>query len=428
LIIGAVLAFLIFLTPFILTILLIQIIAPSQQQASTMGLPPDLVSMYQEVGKQFNIPWNLLAAVYQLNHPALPTGRSASGQFEGAIQAAASQYRVDPALIEAVIQQESGWNPRAVSSAGARGLMQLMPENCRQNGLDPDTTCFNPYQNIMAGTRELAGYLQKYHNNLTLALAAFNAGPGNVDKYHGVPPFPETRKYVENVPSLYQEFKSGGAPINLNAVKQDVTTIAQNLSRLLNGIQSSACDQQLKNHPSMFGKLACALYAMKPDWSFVDQVEATALTYEPADSSPANPHLKSTNSNMKNTGGLFPWPCEGTITSGFGMRWGKMHKGVDIANSLGTPIYAVADGVVTVAKADPGGFGFYIVIDHGNGISTLYGHIYPETVKVKVGQHVKKGQLIAAIGSNGHSTGPHLHFEVHINDSPVDPMQYLMKR
>jgi murein DD-endopeptidase MepM/ murein hydrolase activator NlpD len=178
----------------------------------------------------------------------------------------------------------------------------------------------------------------------------------------------------------------------------------------------------------MFGKLACALYAMKLDWSFVDQVEATALTYEPADSSPANPHLKSTNSNMKNTGGLFPWPCEGTITSGFGMRWGKMHKGVDIANSLGTPIYAVADGVVTVAKADPGGFGFYIVIDHGNGISTLYGHIYPETVKVKVGQHVKKGQLIAAIGSNGHSTGPHLHFEVHINDSPVDPMQYLMKR
>jgi murein DD-endopeptidase MepM/ murein hydrolase activator NlpD len=234
---------------------------------------------------------------------------------------------------------------------------------------------------------------------------------------------------VENVPSLYQEFKSGGAPINLNAVKQDVTTIAQNLSRLLNGIQSSACDQQLKNHPSMFGKLACALYAMKPDWSFVEQAEATALNYEPADLAPAsNSNLMGTNSNMKNTGGLFPWPCEGTITSGFGMRWGKMHKGVDIANSLGTPIYAVADGVVTVAKADPGGFGFYIVIDHGNGISTLYGHIYPETVKVKVGQHVKKGQLIAAIGSNGHSTGPHLHFEVHINDSPVDPMQYLMKR
>jgi hypothetical protein len=202
LIIGAVLAFLIFLTPVLLTILMIQIIAPSQQQSSTMGLPPELVAMYQEVGKAYNIPWNLLAAVYQLNHQTLPTGRSASGQFEGAIQAAASQYRVDPALIEAVIQQESGWNPRAVSSAGARGLMQLMPESCRQNGLDPNTTCFNPYQNIMAGTRELAEYLQKYHNNLVFALAAYNAGPGNVDKYHGVPPFPETQKYVINVPSL----------------------------------------------------------------------------------------------------------------------------------------------------------------------------------------------------------------------------------
>jgi murein DD-endopeptidase MepM/ murein hydrolase activator NlpD len=190
----------------------------------------------------------------------------------------------------------------------------------------------------------------------------------------------------------------------------------------LNSTQSSSCDQQLKSHPSKFGKLACALYAMKPDWSFGEQVEAAALTYEPANSG------MTFYSNMKNTGGLFPWPCEGDVSSGFGMRWGKMHKGVDIANSLGTPIYAVADGVVTVAKADPGGFGFFIVIDHGNGISTLYGHIYPETVKVKVGQHVKKGQLIAAIGSNGHSTGPHLHFEVHVNDTPVDPVHYLMKR
>jgi murein DD-endopeptidase MepM/ murein hydrolase activator NlpD len=134
------------------------------------------------------------------------------------------------------------------------------------------------------------------------------------------------------------------------------------------------------------------------------------------------------NSNMKNTGGRFPWPCEGRITSGFGMRWGRMHKGVDIANLSGTPIYSVADGVVTVAKTDPGGFGFYIVIDHGRGISTLYAHMYPSTVKVQVGQQVKKGQLIAEIGSNGHSTGSHLHFEVHVNNKPVDPMSFLMKR
>jgi murein DD-endopeptidase MepM/ murein hydrolase activator NlpD len=151
------------------------------------------------------------------------------------------------------------------------------------------------------------------------------------------------------------------------------------------------------------------------------QAEAAALSY-------GSEATTTINTNMKNTGGRFPWPCEGRITSGFGMRWGHMHKGVDIANSSGTPIYSVADGVVTVAKQDPGGFGFYLVIDHGRGISTLYGHMYPSTVKVQVGQQVKKGQLIAEIGSNGNATDPHLHFEVHVNNNPVDPMSFLLKR
>lgn len=423
---SVVIGFLLFLVPFVLASMIFQSMLPSieqQQQGKQAGLDPQLMAIYQEIGTKYQIPWPLLAALHQLNMPALPTGKSASGQFEAEIQAASLRYGVDPALIKAIIQQESGWNPRSTSSAGARGLMQLMPENCRQNGLDPNTTCYNPYQNIMAGTREIASYLQKYKNNLALALAAYNAGPGNVDKYHGVPPFKETQQYVKNVPALYQQFKGGGVPLNLVAIRQQVESIAQNLAKLRDYVQQSpsTCNQQLKTHHSVFGTLSCALYAMKSDWSFVDQVEAAALSYGP---DAAN----TFTTKMKSTGGILPWPCEGQVTSPFGRRWGRMHKGIDIGNSLGTPIYSVADGVVTVAKTDPGGFGFYVVIDHGGGISTLYGHMYPNTVKVQVGQQVKKGQMIAEMGSNGHSTGPHLHFEVHVNNNPVNPLSFLMKR
>ena len=100
------------------------------------------------------------------------------------------------ALVKAVIQTESGGNPRSVSGAGAMGLMQLMPENVKEAGIsDP----FDPEQNIAAGTKQLAGLLSQYHGDLDLALAGYNAGPGNVRKYGGVPPFTETRNYIQRV-------------------------------------------------------------------------------------------------------------------------------------------------------------------------------------------------------------------------------------
>ncbi|MGH3071263.1 MAG: murein hydrolase activator EnvC family protein [Gaiellaceae bacterium] len=118
----------------------------------------------------------------------------------------------------------------------------------------------------------------------------------------------------------------------------------------------------------------------------------------------------------------FIWPVHGILTSGFGWRWGRMHEGIDLAVSNGTPVVSAAAGTVIVAGW-MGGYGNLVVVDHGGGISTAYGH--NTSITVGVGQQVAQGQLIAYSGNTGHSTGPHVHFEVRINGAAVDPMGYL---
>lgn len=108
-------------------------------------------------------------------------------------------------LVKAVIQVESNFNPQAVSRAGALGLMQIMPENLNSFGvLDP----FDPRDNIMGGTWYLKQLLEKYNRNLALTLAAYNAGPGAVDKYKDIPPYPETENYVKRVLSCYHQYRN----------------------------------------------------------------------------------------------------------------------------------------------------------------------------------------------------------------------------
>ena len=119
------------------------------------------------------------------------------------------------------------------------------------------------------------------------------------------------------------------------------------------------------------------------------------------------------------------WPCKGDVSSPYGLRWGgsDFHPGIDIANDMGTPIVATADGVVEVAGWNSGGYGNMVDIDHGNGIMTRYGHA--SQVVVTAGQPVKRGQIIAYMGSTGFSTGPHCHYEVHVNGQVVNPAAYL---
>ena len=118
----------------------------------------------------------------------------------------------------------------------------------------------------------------------------------------------------------------------------------------------------------------------------------------------------------------FIWPVNGPVTSPFGWRWGRMHEGIDIGVAYGTQIHAAASGRVIYAGW-MSGYGNLVAIDHGRGISTAYGH--QSSIAVSNGQIVSQGQTIGYVGCTGHCFGPHLHFEVRINGSPVDPLGYL---
>ncbi len=148
----------------------------------------ELVAHYREAAK---------SAAATSATPPVRTPRA----YAGLIQSAAQRHELDPALLSAVVQHESNFDPHAVSKAGAEGLMQLMPDTARELGVhDP----FDPAQNVDAGASYLRGLIDRYHGRLDLALAAYNAGSGAVDKYGGVPPYPETRAYVQGILGAYR--------------------------------------------------------------------------------------------------------------------------------------------------------------------------------------------------------------------------------
>ena len=118
--------------------------------------------------------------------------------------------------------------------------------------------------------------------------------------------------------------------------------------------------------------------------------------------------------------GAYRWPLDaGIISSEYGQRWGKMHKGLDIAADSGEPVYAVAAGQVIYAGDGLSGYGNVVILKHDNKVTSLYAH--NSALKVKVGDEVKQGDLVALLGSTGHSTGPHVHFEFRDGDTPVNP-------
>lgn len=156
-----------------------------------------------------------------------------------------------------------------------------------------------------------------------------------------------------------------------------------------------------------------------------DLAEVEALAAESAALAAA---IRAAQDQSSSSGGGVPsaagfiWPVDGAVVSGFGMRGGRMHEGIDITAASGTPIRAAAAGTV-IWSGWRGGYGNAVVIDHGDGLATLYAHA--SALLVEVGQFVSQGTTVALVGSTGNSSGPHLHFEVRVNGSAVDPLLYL---
>ena len=173
-------------------------------------------------------------------------------------------------------------------------------------------------------------------------------------------------------------------------------------------------------------KLASARYRKKQDLSSTKQQEQD-LVAEANALAAADARIRSqlagaqSGDTTPSASGLI-WPVNGPVTSPFGYRWGRLHAGIDIGVPNGTPIHAAASGTVVIAGW-VSGYGNYTCIDHGGGLATCYAH--QSSFATSVGAHVSQGQVIGYTGCTGHCFGPHLHFEVRINGTPVDPLGYL---
>jgi len=126
-------------------------------------------------------------------------------QIDALVGTNAGKWGVDPALVKAIIANESGFNANATSKTGAQGLMQLMPGTAAGLGV---TDSYDPAQNVAGGTRYIRGLLDRFHGDVRLAVAAYNAGPGAVEKYNGIPPYAETQNYVQNVLASYDKYRA----------------------------------------------------------------------------------------------------------------------------------------------------------------------------------------------------------------------------
>ena len=153
----------------------------------------------------------------------------------------------------------------------------------------------------------------------------------------------------------------------------------------------------------------------------IDSLQASSAALTARIQAAQAQHSSSGPSSTPSSAGLI-WPAAGSVTSPFGFRWGRMHEGIDIGASYGSAIHAAASGTVIYCGWESG-YGNLTVIDHGGNLATAYGH--QSSIAVTCGQQVSQGQVIGYVGSTGHSTGPHLHFEVRINGAPVDPLGYL---
>ena len=286
-------------------------------------------------------------------------------KYEKEINAAAKKYGLNPWFLAAIIKQESNFNATATSHAGARGLMQLMPATAASLGVVDPT---DPGQNTMGGAKYIKQMLDKYNGDPIMALAAYNAGPRNVAKHGGVPPFKETRDYVVKIPNNFKAYT--GKALTKETAKWQGEMKSGGGGGSLGPIKAGAAK------------------------AFINK-----------------------------------WRISADYPRYPGGAW---HSGIDFARAGnesidGVPLPAFHAGTVTFAGWH-NSYGNYIVIRDKAGNFHYYAHL-KDRPTIKAGQNVKVDQIIGRIGNTGNSTGPHLHYEVrppsNVYKQAMNPRKFL---
>lgn len=222
------------------------------------------------------------------------------------------------------------------------------------------------------------------------------------------------QEFLADVKQLERNYE--GTSLNRDPLQQDENPERENQGKFVSPVESSAND-------SSDNSLATAPIKVEFYNRFLNPSLGETV-------SPKLPPLSSPDQYLPNSPRKFNgyiWPAEGVFTSGYGRRWGRMHRGIDIAAPIGTPIVAAAPGEVLFAGWNNGGYGNLVKLRHPDGSLTLYAH--NNKVLVRKGQEVDQGQQIAEMGNTGRSTGPHLHFEIHPSGKgAVNPLAYLPER
>jgi murein DD-endopeptidase MepM/ murein hydrolase activator NlpD len=227
---------------------------------------------------------------------------------------------------------------------------------------------------------------------------------------------------------------------NYNSLKNEADTLRARYARLQNTVNQT--NEQLATL-QMFAEQVSVAYGIKQKLEGpADLVSEARLTPTLSESIAEYDYLRSstpprmtreTHSIMRPTMVPAGWPVNGELASGYGVRSdpfsgeGAYHTGLDITSSIGTHVAATADGVVVQAGMSSGfgGYGRLVIVDHGNGYQTYYGHL--SRVRVMIGQQIRQGDVVGDVGMSGRSTGPHLHYEVRVGAAPVNPYRFLNK-